>query len=224
MVPFCNRTLVFLLNSGYRYRTGFRFKISTGEPDGGGRVYGWSQGKIAQGNDTEPFGFPPSLPPSGRSVTYPILCQFILFGKCKHLYETTSIQSLTPYSIQSLNPSTSNLSIHQHPISQSNLSIQSLTPYSIQSLAPYSIQSLTPYPSISHTIFNPISQSNLSHHIHPSLTPHTSISHTTYIQSLAPYSIQSLTPYPSISHRISHRTNILYTSSTFCNTGVPPPP
>ena len=149
MVPFCNRTLVFLLNSGYRYRTGFRFKISTGEPDGGGRVYGWSQGKIAQGNDTEPFGFPPSLPPSGRSVTYPILCQFILFGKCKHLYETTSIQSLTPYSIQSLNPSTSNLSIHQHPISQSNLSIQSLTPHT----------------SISHTTYI-----HLSHHIHPSLT------------------------------------------------------
>ena len=179
MVPFCNRTLVFLLNSGYRYRTGFRFKISTGEPDGGGRVYGWSQGKIAQGNDTEPFGFPPSLPPSGRSVTYPILCQFILFGKCKHLYETTSIQSLTPYSIQSLNPSTSNLSIHQHPISQS-INIQSP---------------------------NPISQSNLSHHIHP-------ISHTTYIH-LSHHIHPSLTPYPSISHRISHRTNILYTSSTF---------
>ena len=192
MVPFCNRTLVFLLNSGYRYRTGFRFKISTGEPDGGGRVYGWSQGKIAQGDDTEPFGFPPSLPPSGRSVTYPILCQFILFGKCKHLYETTSIQSLTPYSIQSLTPYSiqsltphtsnlshhiqSNLSHHIHPISHTT-SIQSLTPYSIQSLNPstsnlshhiqsnLSIQSLTPHTSISHTTYI-----HLSHHIHPSLT------------------------------------------------------
>lgn len=58
MVSFCNRSTVFLPISGHRYRTEFRFKISTGEPDAGGRGWGRSQGKIAEAKARPPSSKP----------------------------------------------------------------------------------------------------------------------------------------------------------------------
>jgi hypothetical protein len=61
MVPFCNRTLVFLPISGYRCRTGFRFKISTGGARRRRAYIGGSQGKIAEAKAR-----PPSSNPGGH--------------------------------------------------------------------------------------------------------------------------------------------------------------
>ena len=58
MVSFCNRSTVFLPISGHRYTTEFRFKISTGEPDGGGRGWRRSQGKIAEAKARPPSSKP----------------------------------------------------------------------------------------------------------------------------------------------------------------------
>ena len=48
--PFCNRLTVFLLKTGYRYNTGFRFNISAGSPTEEGGYGGWPQGTKALGN------------------------------------------------------------------------------------------------------------------------------------------------------------------------------
>jgi hypothetical protein len=222
MVPFCNRTLVFLLKSGYRYRTGFRFKISTGEPDGGGRYMGGHRARLPGGTTQIHLD---SLPPSGRSVTYPIRCQFILFGKCKHLYDTTSnpishtISNPISYSIKFqsltiLNPISHTISKSFYHHSQSNLSpfsIQSFTPISHHSQSNLSHQSLTILNPNSHTILSPFSIQTLTPHPHHSITILNPISHTTsnpishHSQSKLSHHIQSiLTPHPIHSHTTSN--------------------
>ena len=64
MVSFCNRLTVFLPISGHRYRTEFRFKISTGEPDVGGRVLGGHRAKLPRPKQDHPH------PSRGSSSTH----------------------------------------------------------------------------------------------------------------------------------------------------------
>ena len=127
MVSFCNRTIIFLLTSGYRYRTGFRFKISTGARRRRAGIWGVAEGKIAGGQRSD--SKLPSLPPSRWSVGNQSNPMSFLYSSVN--YDIQSNQIFNPISQSSIQPSIQfNLSIQSNSIFnpiqsnlQSNLSI-----------------------------------------------------------------------------------------------------